>query len=103
MPYMILDEKTRIEMFIGAFSGVYTDRMIGVLYPTFLDAVGAGMAIETRRAYSFRPQDFSGPSLGTSKKAVSSSASRSLASSGYSSGSSSGDWNRARGCFRSSF
>ncbi|KAL6194366.1 hypothetical protein ACLB2K_035450 [Fragaria x ananassa] len=50
VPYLIPDEKTRTEMFIGALSGVYADRMTGVVYLNFLDVVGAAMVIETRRA-----------------------------------------------------
>ena len=103
VPYLVPDERTRIDMFIGALGGVYAGRMTGVIYPTFLNAVSAAMAIETRGTYSTRPQGFSGPSQGPSKKAASSSASRSSAGSGYSSGSSSGAWNRARGHFRRSF
>ncbi|XP_004292503.1 PREDICTED: probable F-actin-capping protein subunit beta [Fragaria vesca subsp. vesca] len=102
VPYLIPNEKTMIEMFIGALSGVYAGRMTGVVYPTFLDAVGATMAIETKRAYSARPRDFNGPSQGPSKKAASSSISRSSASSGHSSGSSSGARNRAKRRFKMS-
>ncbi|KAL6210360.1 hypothetical protein ACLB2K_015593 [Fragaria x ananassa] len=60
--YLIPDEMTKIDMFIKALGGVYVDKMIGVIYLTFLDAVGAAMAIETRGTYSARPRDFSGPS-----------------------------------------
>ncbi|KAL6189336.1 hypothetical protein ACLB2K_040725 [Fragaria x ananassa] len=61
--------------------------MVRVIYPTFLDTVGAAMAIETRGTYSARPRDFNCPSQGPSKKAASSSASGSSAGSGSSGGS----------------
>ena len=48
MPYLVPDERTKIEMFIRALGRVYADKMIGVIYPTFLDAVCAAMTIETR-------------------------------------------------------
>ncbi|KAL6194388.1 hypothetical protein ACLB2K_035472 [Fragaria x ananassa] len=84
-------------MFIRALGGVYGDKMTGVVYPTFLDAVGVAMAIETRRAYSARPRDFRGLSQGPSKKAASSSASGSSVGSGSSGGSSSNSSFRAMG------
>ena len=55
VPYMVPDERTRIDMFIRALGGVFADKMVDVIYPTFLDAVGAAMAIETRGTYSARP------------------------------------------------
>ena len=102
MPYLVPDERTRIDIFIGAFGGVYADKMTDVIYLTFLDAVSAAMAIETRGTYSARLRDFSGPSQGSSKKAASSSASRSSAGSGSSIGSGSGPQSRIRGRFRRS-
>ncbi|KAL6180322.1 hypothetical protein ACLB2K_046986 [Fragaria x ananassa] len=87
-------------MFIRALGGVYADRMTGVIYPTFLDAVSAAMTIETRGTYSARPRDFSCPNQGPSKKAISSSASGSSAGSGSSRGSSSSSRFRARGITR---
>ncbi|KAL6185554.1 hypothetical protein ACLB2K_041686 [Fragaria x ananassa] len=75
VPYLIPDERTRIDMFVGDLGGVYADKMVGGIYPTFLDAVTAAMAIETRRTFSARPRDFGGPSQGPSKKAASSSVS----------------------------
>ncbi|KAL6179150.1 hypothetical protein ACLB2K_050666 [Fragaria x ananassa] len=53
--YLVPDERTRIDMFIGALRGVYADKMIGIIYLTFLDVVGAAMAIKTRGTYSARP------------------------------------------------
>ena len=84
-------------MFIGALGGVYADRMTGVIYLTFLDAVSVAMAIETMETYSARLRDFSGPSQGPSKKAASSSVFGSFAGSGSSGGSSSSSRFRARG------
>ena len=103
VPYLIPDERTRIDMFVGALGGVYADKMVGGIYPTFLDAVTAAMAIETRRTFSARPRDFRGPSQGPSKKAASSSASGSSAGSGSSGGSGSGSRNRFGGRFRRPF
>ncbi|KAL6219845.1 hypothetical protein ACLB2K_007604 [Fragaria x ananassa] len=100
VPYLIPDERTRIDMFVGALGGVYADKMVGGIYPTFLDAVTAAMAIETRRTFSARPRDFGGPSQGPSKKAASSSASGSSAGSGSSGGSGSGSRGRFGGRFR---
>ncbi|KAL6211965.1 hypothetical protein ACLB2K_017188 [Fragaria x ananassa] len=100
VPYMVPDERTKVDMFIGALDGVFVDKIVGVIYPTFLDAVGAAMAIETRGTYSARPRDFSGPSQGPSRKAASSSASGSSAGSGSGGGSGSGSRNRFRGLFR---
>ncbi|KAL6195682.1 hypothetical protein ACLB2K_031300 [Fragaria x ananassa] len=82
VPHLIPDERTRIGMFVDTLGGVFADKIVGAVYPTFLDAVGAAMAIETRGTYRTRPQDFSGPSQGPSKKAASSSASGSSAGSG---------------------
>ncbi|KAL6176529.1 hypothetical protein ACLB2K_053162 [Fragaria x ananassa] len=62
VPHLIPDERTRIDMFIEALGRVFADKMVGVVYLTFLDAVGAAMAIETRGTYSARPRDFNGPS-----------------------------------------
>ncbi|KAL6221090.1 hypothetical protein ACLB2K_008842 [Fragaria x ananassa] len=62
VPYLIPDERTRIDMFVGALGGVYADKMVGGIYPTFLDVVTAAMVIETRRTFSARPRDFGGPS-----------------------------------------
>ncbi|XP_004295405.1 PREDICTED: probable leucine-rich repeat receptor-like serine/threonine-protein kinase At3g14840-like [Fragaria vesca subsp. vesca] len=98
--YLVPDERTRIAMFIGALSGVYADKMTGVVYLTFMDAISAAMAIETMRTHGARPRDFSGPSQGPSKKAASSSASGSLAGSGSSGGSSSSSRFRVRGRHR---
>ncbi|KAL6137053.1 hypothetical protein ACLB2K_062348 [Fragaria x ananassa] len=100
VPYLVPDERTKIDMFIGALGGVFAGKMVGVIYPTLLDAVGAAMTIETRGTFSARPRDFSGPSQGPSKKAASSSASGSLAGSGSSGGSGSGPRSRFRGGFR---
>ena len=100
VPYLIPDERTRIDMFVGALGGVYADKMVGGIYPTFLDAVTAAMAIKTRRTFSARPRDFGGPSQGPSKKAASSSASGSSAGSGSSGGSGSGSRGRFGGRFR---
>ena len=100
VPYLVLDEKTIIDMFIRALGRVYADKMVGVIYLTFLDAVGAAMAIETRGTYSARPRDFSGPSQGPSKKAASSSASGSSAGSGSSGGAVYGPRSRNRRSFR---
>ncbi|KAL6188241.1 hypothetical protein ACLB2K_039634 [Fragaria x ananassa] len=75
LPHLIHVERTRIGMFVDALGGVFADKMVGVVYLTFLDAVGAAMAIETRGTYSARPRDFSGLSQGPSKNAASSSAS----------------------------
>ena len=77
MPYLIPDERTMIGMFVDALGGVFADKMVGAVYPTFLDAVGAAMAIKTRGMFSARPRDFNGLSHGPSKKAASSFASRS--------------------------
>ncbi|KAL6219787.1 hypothetical protein ACLB2K_007546 [Fragaria x ananassa] len=52
VPYLIPDERTRIDMFVGALGGVYADKMVGGIYLTFLDAVTAAMAIETRRTFT---------------------------------------------------
>ncbi|KAL6219889.1 hypothetical protein ACLB2K_007648 [Fragaria x ananassa] len=79
MSYLVPDERTRINMFIEALGRVYVDKMTGVIYPTFLDAVSAAMAIETRRTYNARSRYFSGPSQGPSKNDASTSASRSSA------------------------
>ncbi|KAL6228326.1 hypothetical protein ACLB2K_002277 [Fragaria x ananassa] len=100
VPYLIPDERTRIDMFVGALGGVFADKMVGGIYPTFLDAVTAAMAIETRRTFSARPRDFGGPSQGPSKKTASSSASGSSAGSGSSGGSGSGSRDRFGGRFR---
>ena len=97
VPYLVPDEMTRINMFIGALGRVYVDKMTGVIYSTFLDAVSAAMAIKTRGTYSARSRDFSGPSQGPSKNDASSSASRSSAGSSSSGGSGSSSWVRARG------
>ncbi|KAL6185195.1 hypothetical protein ACLB2K_041329 [Fragaria x ananassa] len=90
-------------MFIGALGGVYADKMIGVIYPTFLDAVGAAMVIERRGTYNAWPRDFNGPNQGPSNKAASSSASGSSAGSGSSGGSRSNSRFRARGRNRRPF
>ena len=100
VPYLVPDERTRIDMFIRALGGVFADKMISVINPTFLDAVGAAMATETRGTYSAWPQDFSGPSQGPSKKAASSSTSGSSAGSGSSGGSGYGPRSRTRGRFK---
>ncbi|KAL6220535.1 hypothetical protein ACLB2K_008291 [Fragaria x ananassa] len=100
VPHLIPDERTRIGMFVDALGGVFADKMVGVVYPTFLDAVGAAMAIETRGTYNARPRDFSGPSQGPSKEAASLSASGSSAGSGSNRGSGYGPRSRNKGHFR---
>ncbi|KAL6141218.1 hypothetical protein ACLB2K_059508 [Fragaria x ananassa] len=95
--YLVPDERTRIDMFIRALGGVYADKMTDVIYPTFLDAVSAAMAIETMRTHGVRSLDYSGPSQGPFKKATSSSASGSSTGSGSSGGLSSSSRIRARG------
>ena len=67
VPHLIPDERTRIGMYVDALGGVFANKMVGVVYLTFLDAVGAAMAIETKGTYSARPRDFSGPNQGPSK------------------------------------
>ncbi|KAL6184962.1 hypothetical protein ACLB2K_041097 [Fragaria x ananassa] len=54
--------RARIGMFVDPLGGVFANKMVGAVYPTFLDAVGAAMAIETRGTYRAQPRDFSGPS-----------------------------------------
>ncbi|KAL6188373.1 hypothetical protein ACLB2K_039766 [Fragaria x ananassa] len=70
--------------------------MVRVIYRTFLDTVGAAIAIETRGTYSARPRDFSCPSQGPSKK----SASGSSAGSGSSGESGYDPQSRNRGHFK---
>ncbi|KAL6185437.1 hypothetical protein ACLB2K_041570 [Fragaria x ananassa] len=53
--YLVPNERTRIDMFIEALSGVYADKMTSVIYLTFLDVVSAVMTIETSGTYSARP------------------------------------------------
>ncbi|KAL6191501.1 hypothetical protein ACLB2K_037891 [Fragaria x ananassa] len=77
--HLIPNEKSKIEMFIGGLSGVYAEKMTGVVYLTFVDGVGAAIAIETQRSLGNRSRDSDGPSQGPSKKDASSSASRSSA------------------------
>ncbi|KAL6125603.1 hypothetical protein ACLB2K_073659 [Fragaria x ananassa] len=82
------------------FKTLFLDKLIGVIFLTFLDTVGAAMAIEIRGTYSARPRDFSGPSQGPSKKAASSSAFGSSAGIGSSGGPGYGPRSRNRGRFR---
>ena len=45
VPHLILDERTRICMFVDALGRVFAGKMVGVVYPTFLDTCIVGLSL----------------------------------------------------------